>query len=269
MTHFICNACGSQFSPRAEPPERCPICQDSRQFIPPAGQQWTTLSELASDHRNGFRQYEPGVLGIGITPSFAIDQRALLILRPTGNILWDCIPLLDEATHTLIAGLGGISAIAISHPHYYSTMVEWSHRFGGVPIYLHEAERDWVMDPDPAIQFWTGETKVIAPGMTLIRCGGHFEGAQVLHAVEPADGQGALFTGDIIAVVADRNWVSFMYSYPNLIPLPAQTVVEIGARIAPFGFDRIYGAFWDRIITADAKNIVERSIARYVVSLGP
>jgi glyoxylase-like metal-dependent hydrolase (beta-lactamase superfamily II) len=264
MIHFICTACGTQFAAHREPPERCPICQDSRQFVPPAGQSWTTLSELQLKHRNMFHTYEPSVLGIGTSPAFAIDQRALLIRRASGNILWDCIPLIDEATRTIVAGLGGIKAVAISHPHYYSSMIEWSNAFGAVPIYIHEAERDWVMRPDPAIEFWRGETKVIGPGLTLIRCGGHFEGGQVLHDANLASGHGALFTGDIIAVVADRNWVSFMYSYPNLIPLPAQNVIEIGARLGPFDFDRIYGAFWERVVEADGKKVLERSVARYL-----
>ena len=55
--------------------------------------------------------------------------------------------------------MGGIKAIAISHPHYYSSMVEWSRAFGGVPIYLHAADRQWVMRPDHAIVFWEGEIK--------------------------------------------------------------------------------------------------------------
>ena len=58
-------------------------------------------------HLNGFRQHEPGLIGIGTQPTFAIGQRALLLCTPHGNILWDCISLIDEATVTLIKGLGG------------------------------------------------------------------------------------------------------------------------------------------------------------------
>ncbi len=45
-------------------------------------------------------------------------------------------------------------------------MVEWSRAFGGVPIHLHEADRQWVMRADPAVQSW-GDTKPIAPGLAL------------------------------------------------------------------------------------------------------
>ena len=77
------------------------------------------------------------------------------------------------------------------------------------------------MRPDPHIQFWEGKTKPLPGGMTLIRCGGHFPGGTVLHWPDGAGGRGALLSGDILTVVPDRRYVSFMYSYPNLIPLPA------------------------------------------------
>jgi hypothetical protein len=32
----------------------------------------------------------------------------------------------------MMLGLGGISAIAIWHPHYDSSLVEWNQAFGGV-----------------------------------------------------------------------------------------------------------------------------------------
>jgi hypothetical protein len=32
---------------------------------------------------------------------------------------WDCIAPLDDATVTMVEGLGGIDGIAISHPHFY------------------------------------------------------------------------------------------------------------------------------------------------------
>jgi len=201
---------------------------------------------------------------VGIEPQFAIGQRALFLRTSKANILWDCIPLLDEAVVEAIQAMGGISAIAISHPHYYSSMVEWSRAFGGVPIYLHAADRQWVMRPDKAIVFWEGETRTLAEGLTLIRCGGHFEGGTVLHWAGGAGGRGALLSGDIIQVVPDRKHVSFMYSYPNYIPLPASAIERIVKAVEPFSFDRIYGAFWDMVIEQGGKAVVRRSAERYL-----
>ena len=109
----------------------------------------------------------------------------------------------------MINALGGLSAIAISHPHYYSSMVEWSRAFGEVPVYLHERDQQWVKRPDQVIQSWSGESKTLHDGLTLIRCGGHFDGGTVLHWGDGAEGQGALLSGDIVQVVADRKSVSF------------------------------------------------------------
>jgi len=217
-------------------------------------------------YRNEFREHEPGLIGIGTTPSFAIGERALLVQDERGNILWDCMSLIDDETAAGIERLGGLSAIAISHPHYYSTMVEWADRFDA-PIYLHEADREWVMRPSERIRFWSGETYALADGITLIRLGGHFPGGTVLHWKEGAGGKGVLLSGDIIQVVADRRWVSFMYSYPNLIPLPAAEVLRIKETIAPYQFERLYGAWFERVVAHSAHDTVLRSAERYMRAL--
>jgi hypothetical protein len=264
MEAFICTACGTQYSISDAPPPRCLICDEERQYVLPQGQGWTTLQALSAGHFNSFREYERGLIGIGTQPSFAIGQRALLICTPDGNILWDCIAMLDTATVSLITGLGGLEAIAISHPHFYTTMVEWSHAFGRVPIHLHADDRQWIQRPDPSIKTWNGEALELLPGITLIRCGGHFAGGTVLHWADGANGQGVLCSSDIATVTTDRKFLSFMRSYPNLIPLSAAKVTEIGAALEPYGFDRIYGHYFDRVIPKDGKRALRDSVGRYV-----
>ena len=267
MPNFICTTCGTQYAEGDQPPAACAICQDERQYVKATGQQWTTLERLRLTNRNSIKFEEPGLIGIGIEPQFAIGQRALFLRTPKANVLWDCLSLLDEAVVEAIKGLDGISAIAISHPHYYSSMVEWSRAFGGVPIYLHAADRQWVMRPDKAIAFWEGETRALAEGLTLVRCDGHFEGGTVLHWANGAEGRGALLSGDIIQVVPDRKHVSFMYSYPNYIPLPASAIERIVKAVEPLEYDRVYGAFGDMIIEQDGKAVVQRSAQRYLRAL--
>src|SRR5262249_22746816 len=195
-TYHICSTCGRQFAEAAAPPDRCPICEDERQYVNWKGQQWTSLEALRQGHRNVLREEEPGVTSIVTEPSFAIGQRALLLQAPGGNILWDCLSLIDEPTVKAVQALGGLSAIAISHPHYYSSMAEWSRAFDSVPVYLHAADREWIMRPDQSIRPWESETHRLGVSGTLIRCGGHFAGATVLHWGAGAGGKGALFTGD-------------------------------------------------------------------------
>src|SRR5437764_4953687 len=175
----ICKACGTQFPEASRPPSACPICCDARQFVPKSGQEWTTLEKLRGDHRNAFRQYEANLIGIGTVPEFAIGQLALLIRTPDGNFLWDCIMLVDDATVEMISAMGGLRGIAISHPHYYSAMLEWSAAFENAPIFLHAADREWVMQAGKAIEFWDGARKELAAGLTLSHCGGHFAGGTV------------------------------------------------------------------------------------------
>jgi glyoxylase-like metal-dependent hydrolase (beta-lactamase superfamily II) len=270
--HAICVTCGTQCAESEAVPERCPICEDERQFVGWAGQEWTTLAELCARHRLALRDEGDGLLGIGTEPKFAIGQRALLVPAagrggPGRNVLWDCISLIDEAAVRVVGAQGGLAAIAISHPHYYTSMVEWSRAFDGAPIYLHAADRRWVMRRDPAIVFWEGEELELGEGLTLLRLGGHFAGAQVLYWADGADGRGVLLAGDILQVVPDRRFVSFMYSYPNYIPLPAATVRRMLARLEPYRFERVYGAWFGAVVRADAKAAVRRSAARYVRAL--
>ncbi|MBX3085958.1 MAG: MBL fold metallo-hydrolase [Anaerolineae bacterium] len=264
MPHYICLTCGVQYAESSQPPEHCLICEDDRQYIGWNGQQWTTLSELQQKYANRFMPIEPGLNAFKTTPDFAIGQRAHVIQTPHGNVLWETVSLIDEATIKTLRDSGGIQAIAISHPHFYDSMVEWSHALGGVPIYLHRSNQPWVMRPDPVIHYWDGDTFAINPDVTIIRCGGHFPGSSVLYW--NANG-GVLLTGDTIYVVQDRRYVSFMYSYPNLIPLPPSDVRSIVASLEPFEFDRLYGSWIDRFVASDAKAAVKRSADRYIAHI--
>ncbi len=264
MPNYLCVTCGTQFPLSDQPPAGCPICLDEREYIGWKGQEWTTRPQLRSDHHSIIKEEEPGLTGLGTEPSFAIGQRAQLVQTPAGNLLWESLSMIDDVAVDAIRARGGLAAIAISHPHFYSAMIEWSQAFGGVPIYLHAAERPWVMRPDPAVVFWEGETRSLFGGLTLIRCGGHFEGAQVVHWPAGAEGRGALLAGDIVNVVSDRRYVSFMYSYPNLIPLNAAAVRRIAQAIAPFAYDRIYSAWFDHTLASDARAGVARSVAWYL-----
>ena len=194
MTHFVCKTCGVQFAARGDsPPPSCPICEDERQYVPESGQQWTTLDALRADHVNRIAP-EGELTAIGTEPKFAIGQRALLVPWGERQLLWDCVTLLDDDTAEEVERRGGLAAIAISHPHYYSAMVDWGRRFG-CPVHLHADDAEWVMRPDPVVELWDGERKDLGDGLTLIRCGGHFAGGTVLHWAGGAEGRGALLTG--------------------------------------------------------------------------
>ena len=259
MPAFICTQCGTQFAESGEPPPACPICEDERQFVPPGGQSWTTLDALRIGHSNAWRMLAPDLFAVQTFPAFAIGQRALLVRTPAGNLLWDCIALFDGATEAIVRALGGLAAVAISHPHYYTTMAEWGRAFG-VPVWLHADDREHVARRGPCLRFWEGETQRVLPEVELHRLGGHFAGAAVAHW---SRGPGALLVGDVLQVLPDREHLGFMRSYPCLIPLPPAQVRRMAARCAALEFDAIHGAFADRDIASGGKAALARSAERY------
>ena len=266
--NYICVNCGTQYETVASAPAKCSICTDDRESITASPPRWTSLTAMQGRYRNRFRTVEPRVTGIVTNPQFAIGQEIYLIQTEAGNMLWDCLSHLDKETVREINRLGGIAAIAISHPHVYGSMIEWSHAFGRVPIYLHSSDRRWIMRRDEVVKNWDGESLSVLPGLTIVRCGGHFSGSCVLHWNKGSN-DGVLFSSDTIQPVEDRRWVSFMHSYPNLIPLSANTVRKIMASIEPYEFERIYGgkfygAAGNSTISKQAKKAVQRSAKRYI-----
>jgi hypothetical protein len=261
MTIWICATCGVEHPDTGQPPATtCRICIDERQWIPETGQAWTTLEKLAADgHEVLYKEMQPGIHRLNREPGFGIGQRSYLVQTPHGNLLWDPPNYLDQQVAGKIAELGGAAVIVASHPHMYGSQVSWSHHLGNIPVLVHAADRQWVQREDPVIREWHG-TEQILPGVTLIEAGGHFPGASVAHI---ASGTGTLLTGDTIVPVAGAGWVTFMRSYPNMIPLSARVVQRIVDRIAPYEFERIYGLLGGTVPT-DAKNAVIRSAERYI-----
>jgi glyoxylase-like metal-dependent hydrolase (beta-lactamase superfamily II) len=262
---WICCNCGVQSAETAAPPDKCPICEDEREAVRWDGQQWTTMDRLAANHAADIREEEPGLIGVGTSPSFAIGQRALVVRTPNGNVLWDCVSLLDEQAAAEIQRLGGLASICMSHPHFYGANVEFADRFDA-RILIPRADERWIQRRSRRIILFDDVAEPL-PGLKLIRIGGHFDGAAVLHWPAGSDGRGALLTGDTIAVAQDREWVSFMWSFPNFIPLDETTITDIVQRIEPLAFDRIYGGWWGRVVITDGSTAVRRSAERYIARL--
>lgn len=265
-TCFICRTCGVQYAPSSDPPRDCIICTDARQYVGSNGQEWTTLSSLAEAGQNTrVQEEEPGLIGIGVDPSIGIGQRSLLLTSPLGNLLWDVPGYVDESAYEAVRSHGGLAAVSASHPHFYGVIAEWAREFD-VPILLPEADQRWITRPDDRVTLYEDRVDV-TPSIAIIRCGGHFPGSAVVHWTGSHDGRGVLATGDSVSVAQDRGWVSFMWSYPNLIPLDGRELDRIGAALDGLNFDRIYGGWWGRTVSTDAAEAVRRSIERYRVAI--
>lgn len=275
---LICTACGTQF-PTADRKDQttCFICDDPRQFTPPSGQSFTTLGSIVTSlagYKNVFHRYEKDdrLTFIYTTPKFAIGQRCALVKTPVGNILWDCITLLDEATIEEIKKLGGIKAIVISHPHYYTTHLLWAQTFG-CKVYLAAEDKQWIAQTDDSWQVFleqgTREHEVVIPdsegqearsGAVALKLGGHFPGSLVLLFGErlliadtllttPA-GMGSWETDAIgnkreghLGRPDGLNSFAFMWSIPNLIPLSPAEISQMWETLEKHKFKSTHGAF--------------------------
>ncbi|WP_183576240.1 hypothetical protein HDF18_20600 [Mucilaginibacter sp. X5P1] len=257
----LCKTCGTEYPQGDESPKTCPICDDDRQYLPENGQQWTNYNELSTNHKVVITELTPVLYAIKIEPAFALGQRALLVLSEQGNILWDCIPLLDEPSIEFIRSKGGLKAIAFSHPHYYSTMNRWAEVFD-CSVYIHQLDEPWVFNSGSSIQFWRGDEKPLWDGMQIVHTGGHFPGSCILK-VDGLSAKGGLLCGDSLYVARSKRHIAIMYSYPNQIPLLANELKETIRKVSEQEFDTIYGAFDWQNLKGNAGEVFKNSVERY------
>ena len=266
MQAFICTACGTQYPPSASRSARCTICEDERQFVPLAGQSWTTLSRPRATSTAG-ASMSPASSASARSPAFAIGQRALLMLTPNGNILWDCISLIDDATVTLIKGA---RRAAMPSPSRTRTSTRrW--RSGAAPSAACPSTPMPTMRAGscgPTRASSSGRARrLAAPGRDADPRRRPFPGRHHAALGQGAEGRGVVCAADIATVNMDRKSFTFMRSYPNFIPLSAEGARRIGAALAPFPFDRVYSHFFDRFIESGAKQILQASVDRYVAAV--
>jgi hypothetical protein len=264
---LVCSACGTQFDVEDRALlTRCRICDDPRQFVPPTGQAFTTLAEMKkAGFRNKWKELDGDerFWSVWTEPKFAIGQRAILIKTPLGNVLWDCISFLDEETINRINGMGGLAAIVISHPHYYTTHLEWAETFD-CPVYLSWEDKEWLNRLDrlgKARTFIEGSEEEIEvqgekTGVKALKLGGHFPGSLVCLAF------GRLLVADTLVTTPSglgdwskgpdagkggrppgMNSFAFMWSIPNMIPLSPEEVAVMWNVLKNHEFESTHGAF--------------------------
>lgn len=257
----LCASCGTQF-PVNSNPDICSLCAEERQYIPLTGQLWTTHNKLLTNYKSKIVKLKDSLYEIVVEPTFAIGQRAFLVISKSGNVLWDCIPLLDSQTVDFIDSRGGLQAIAFSHPHYYSNMNDWAFTFN-CPIYIHKKDSSYIVDKGEHVSLWEGNEKPLWDDLKLVNIGGHFDGSSILMIPSMSE-KGTMLCGDTMYLSLSRNHFAIMYSYPNRIPLPISEIKRIKERLSNISFDTVYGFYSYQNVIGNGKEIVASSLERYL-----
>lgn len=256
----MCTECGTQY-PEDYTDNICIICEDERQSVPPSGQSWTTHEKLLENHSVKIKKINENLYEFVLTPRFSIGQRALFVISENGNILWDCIPLLDIGLIEFIKAKGGLKAIAFSHPHYYSNMKMWAEAFN-CKIYIHEKDKEWIVSGGSFIELWNGSNIQLWDELRLHNIGGHFEGSSVIEIPWMSE-NGTLLIGDTMYLSPSMKHFATMRSYPNRIPLPLSEIKRIEKCFEEINFDTIYGFYSYQNVEKNAREVVKNSFERY------
>ena len=258
MPLWTCEQCGAQFPESAAPPSSCPVCEDERQYVNWKGQNngcrarhWRSATGSSGVTTSAFRASG--------RPGFAIGSARSSSLSRDGCVMWDCIPLATREAVDHVSSLGGLRSIAVSHPHYYGAVADWSEASAGCRSICMATIANGSCARTPASCRGPGQPQ-ISDDIALVRTGGHFAGGTILHWRAGADGRGALLTGDIAMVAMDRRSLSFMYSFPNYIPLNARRRASRRAGGGAAGVRPHLGAWWGKNIEAGAKAAFDASV---------
>ncbi|OCF73545.1 hydrolase [Kwoniella mangroviensis CBS 8886] len=285
----ICRACGTQYPLTSSLKRSCAICEDPRQFVPSSGQEWTTLAEMGEGGRKHIMlkdEEDSRISMISCEPAFAINQTPTLIETAEGSYIWDCSSFISLPLIGHLSKLDKpLKAIAISHPHFFSTSLTWS-RALKVPLYLCEDDKDWYqrlgdIRPDDQVVWWIGE-KEMGRGIMLVQCGGHFPGSSILYwdrlseppppkdnlPTKPTPVSGIIFTADTIMVQPTQKSFSFIWSVPNMIPLRPQSILSIQDCLKHLSFAQATSSWPNRWIRQDAKKALEESVTTFLAAEG-
>lgn len=257
---WICATCAVETADSSTPPDVCAICADERQWVPEAGQAWTTLAELtARGTRTEWILVEPGLYGVVATPQVGIGQQTMVIATQDGVVVFDPLGYVDQAAVDHVRSLGPVLAVVASHPHMYGCQTEWASALDA-PVVANSHDAEWCRRTGRVT--WFDQTYELGSEVTLHRVGGHFKGQTVAEWRTGNGGAGVLFAGDAVFPNPDRRTVSFLRSYPNRLPLSGAVVRRIAAQLDGLHFDRLYNNF-GAVVPRDAQQVVVASAERH------
>ncbi|EPQ52683.1 hypothetical protein GLOTRDRAFT_46948 [Gloeophyllum trabeum ATCC 11539] len=282
----ICATCAAQYTASSLRPYRigeegtgdgCPICLDERQYVAPTGQAWTSWRELDGKHATRLEPdgRDPRIVRILTEPKAgAIGQTPFIIPSLDGSLIWDCSPYLSpsgvESILSLTSSSKPLLGMAISHPHFFCSSVTWARKLG-CKVYICATDKEWFMRKDSFVDEYYRKNVGIPLTVECIFSPGHFPGSCVLHwdrSMEQSESSlpqtGVIFCSDTCKIAVDRRRMTFMWSYPNYIPLPPKDVQKIWQSLRPFQFGDIYSAWPGEIAFGNGKEKVLNSARRFI-----
>ena len=237
LSPYACSNCGHWQFHFAVPPH-CPICTDVRNDLPEDG--WDFRPPASLDLRHHWRTLPGGLHEFWSTPRFGLDSHGWVLETAIGNVAFEAAPFYDQASLDHLASIGGIAVLAASHPHGYGALWQLQQRFE-CPVLIQKLDLPWTK----AFRVTTpyDERHEIAPGLTLYRTGGHYDGHAILHDAA----RGALFVGDALKLDLDTDGrlvaLSCHKAYHKAIPLSPDEARHYRDVFATLAFDAVFTPF--------------------------
>ncbi|PWN48353.1 hypothetical protein IE53DRAFT_389448 [Violaceomyces palustris] len=127
---------------------------------------------------------------------------------------------------------------------------------------------------------WEGDVLEVVPGVKVLRCGGHFPGSSILvwdrdltpghdtTSQRAGDGNarrgGVALCSDTFMPCPDGKTFSFMWSYPNMIPLKPKDVEKIWQSVRPYPFQDVIGGWPGKAILGSSHEKLRISACNFV-----
>ena len=237
LERFVCDNCGF-WQKCFQAPSTCAVCQDFRHTPPPRAFRFLSPQEAAREIASTWSQVQDGVWEIRAEPAFGIGTVAYLIEHPAGNILWDGAAFYSPEALDFIESRGGLKWLAASHPHAYGAAGQLQDRFEPT-VAVAVADLRWTNAFNVSWPF--DERLELAPGLEILRTGGHFDGHSILFWRE----QKALFAGDMLKFHFDQapTGISCHKAFNRRVPVSHAEARRYREVVRELDFETVFTSF--------------------------